>query len=271
MQKILFLSDLHICAPGATIIGLDPAARLQKALDAALTAHGDAAALIVLGDLTHHGLPEEYAVLRGILEAVPIPIIPMLGNHDRREAFLAAFPKAPQTESGHIQHVFDLENHRIITLDSLDGPPYPEGHHAGRLCHARLAFLEDALVSREGRQAIVCIHHPPFATGIVGMDLIRLAQGDSFLDLLARHGAVHLICGHVHRTMSGSIRGVPWSMFKSPCHQGVIDLETPNSHLSSNEPGAYGLALLSDDGVIVHSEDVGIKDRRVYGGYSTDD
>lgn len=271
MQKILFLSDLHICAPGGMIIGLSPSQRLAEALSAAITAHPDAAALVLLGDLTHHGTDAEYVELARLLADVPVPVIPMLGNHDRRDAFLRAFPDAPQMASGHIQQWRDIGRHRLITLDSLDGPPFVEGHHAGRLCDARRAFLEEALVTREGRHAVVCIHHPPFETGIIGMDHIALADGAAFLDLLAGQGGVHLICGHIHRTMSGSARSVPWSMFKSPCHQGVLDLVQPNSHLSSNEPGAYGLALLSDDGVVIHTEDVGLADVRIFGGYSADD
>jgi 3',5'-cyclic AMP phosphodiesterase CpdA len=173
--------------------------------------------------------------------------------------------------SGHIQQWRDFGQHRVITLDSLDGPPFVDGHHSGRLCDSRRAFLEDALATRNGRHAVVCIHHPPFETGIVGMDCIALAEGAAFLDLLAQHGDVHLICGHIHRTISGSARGVPWSMFKSPCHQGVLDLVQPNSHLSSNEPGAFGVVLLSDDGVVVHSEDVGLANVRIFGGYHADD
>lgn len=270
MQKIIFISDPHICAPEQTIIGLDPSARLQAALAAATTDHPDAVAIILLGDLTHHGRADEYRELHRILAQTSIPIIPMLGNHDRRAAFFAQFPDAPQTPSGHVQHVLDVAGHRIITLDSLDGPPYPDDHHAGRICAARRAFLEHALATRAGRHALVCIHHPPFDTGIAGMDAIKLAQGDAFLDLLSSHGNLHLICGHIHRTMSGSTSGIPWSMFKSPCHQGVIDLIAPNAHLSTNEPGAYGLALLADDGVIIHSEDVGLHDRLIFGGYGTE-
>ncbi len=191
----------------------------------------------------------------------------MLGNHDRRDAFLQVFPDAPQSPSGHIQHVMDLGHHRIITLDSLDAPPYVTDHHSGRLCADRLGFLAGALDGCKGRHALVCIHHPPFDTGIVGMDRIKLANGAGFLDLLAGHGNLHLICGHIHRTISGSTRGVPWSILKSPCHQGVLALETPNAHLSSNGPGAYGIALLTEGGVVLHSEDVGLPDVRVFGGY----
>lgn len=266
MDKILFISDPHVTAAGETIIGLDPAVRLQAVLDAALLAHGDAALLVLLGDLTHHGDVAAYDRLRRLLDPVPIPVIPMLGNHDRRAAFLDVFTDAPLTD-GFVQAVRDIGETRLITLDSLDGPPYPADHHAGRLCSRRLRFLEEALAGREGQQAIVCIHHPPFDTGILGMDRIKLAAGGAFLDLLARHGNLHLVCGHVHRTISGSTRGVPWTIFKSPCHQGVLDLASPNSDLSTNEPGAYGVAILSADSIVIHSEDVGLKDVRIFGGY----
>ncbi|WP_333712556.1 metallophosphoesterase [Yoonia sp.] len=269
MDKLLFITDTHMTEAGRFIIGLDPAARLQAVLDAALAAHADVAALVILGDLTHNGTEAEYRRLKPLLDAVPIPVIPMLGNHDRRAAFQKVFPDAPQAE-GFVQSMRDIGETRLITLDSLDGPPYPDDHHAGRLCDTRLRFLDKALATRAGRQAIVCIHHPPFDTGIIGMDMIKLAEGDAFLDLLARHGNLHLVCGHVHRTMSGSTRGVPWTILKSPCHQGVLDLTSPDAHLSTNEPGAYGLALLMGDGIVIHSEDVGLKGVRIFGGYDAE-
>lgn len=256
MQKILVISDLHISRAGDRIIGLDPSARLQRVLDAAKTDHPDALYLILLGDLTHHGLPEEYERLATQLAGYPIPIIPLLGNHDRRAAFLTAFPDSTVSDSGHIQYVIDLPQHRLITLDTLDGPPYPAGHHSGKLCQARMQFLAGALKGAEGRMPIVFTHHPPVMSGIVGMDKIRLADGAAFLDVLAAHNPVHLISGHIHRVMSGTTRGVGWSMFKSPCHQGVINLTDANSSLSVDEPGSYGLLLLSEDGIVVHHQDV---------------
>ena len=270
MQKVLFVSDPHICLPGQKIIGLDPSARLSEVLVAATTAHPDAAALVLLGDLTHHGAPGEYAALAQVLDKVRVPIIPMLGNHDRRDAFLDQFAGAPQTASGHIQQWCDIGAHRIITMDSLDGPPYPDQHHAGFLCADRLAFLDHALSTRAGRHAIVCIHHPPFNTGVIGMDRIKLRNGAQVLDLLARHGNLHLVCGHLHQTISGNAHGIPWTVFKSPCHQGVVELVNPTSGLSTNEPGAYGLGLLAPDGVIIHSVDVGTG-AQIFDGYSAKD
>ena len=104
MQKLLVISDPHICEPGETIIGLDPNTRFEQVLGAATTAHPDATAVILLGDLTHNGLATEYEVLHRILEKKSIPVIPMLGNHDRREAFLEVFTSTKTDENGFLQY-----------------------------------------------------------------------------------------------------------------------------------------------------------------------
>jgi Icc-related predicted phosphoesterase len=42
----------------------------------------DADVLVLTGDLTHHGFPEEMAVLLSALAEVKVPVIAVLGNHD---------------------------------------------------------------------------------------------------------------------------------------------------------------------------------------------
>ena len=255
MQKVLLLSDLHLREAGKTIIGLDPLARFKAALDQAITDHPDADHLILMGDLTHSGLPAEYDVLRGAIAHCPISVTMMIGNHDHRATLGAAFPDAPRTPQGHVQRVLDLPHHRIITLDTYTQTPDPK--HSGYLCADRLAWLQEVLETREERIPLVFAHHPPHAIGLPGMDAIALRNGDDLLDMLQSTGA-HLFCGHVHRTISGQIRGIPYAIFKSPCHQAPLDLVSDDSTLSTPEPGAYGLLLLSRDSIIVHSEDVGL-------------
>ncbi|MEL6960489.1 MAG: phosphodiesterase [Pseudomonadota bacterium] len=255
MKKVLVLTDLHLKARGGTIIGLDPVTRFEEALQAATSAHPDAAAVILTGDLTHSGRVEEYEVLRDVLRTCPSPVHLMLGNHDNRATFRSVFPKHPVTPDGHVQQVIDLGGHRLILLDTFDDAPDPP--HAGRLCDRRLAWLKAALDGADGRQPVVFAHHPPMTVGIAGMDPIRLTNGETLLSLLAPTSA-HLVCGHLHRTVSGVARGVPFTIFKSTCHQGLLDLDDPDSTLSVAEPAAYGLLLLTPGQVIAHSEDIGL-------------
>lgn len=254
-DKILVLTDLHLRGVGETIIGLDPIARLKDALDAALGEHPDAKVLILMGDLTHSGRAAEYEILRDMLRDCPIPVTYMIGNHDLRGPFRAAFPDVPVTPLGHVQQIIDLPDHRIITLDTHQADAVPT--HSGLLCAHRLAWLDAALAGADGRLPLVFAHHPPHAVGLPGMDEIALVNGADLLDRLARANA-HLFCGHVHRTISGQADGVPFTMFKSTCHQAPLDLLAVDSTLSNAEPAAYGLLLLHKGGVIAHSEDIGL-------------
>ena len=253
--KIIVLTDLHICAPGEAIIGLDPTARLLAVLTQALTEHPDAAEIIFTGDLTHYGRPEDYTALISALPANSPPIHLMLGNHDRRAPFLAAFPDAPTTPQGHVQQHIDLPGWRLILLDTLDDPQTGT-EHSGLLCDARLRWLDHALATAGPRKTIVFAHHPPFDTGFDGMDAIKLRDGPELMARLAAAGVHLLVCGHIHRTIFSVTGGVACAVFKSPCHQMPLALGPASIHLSVDEPGAYGLLLLREDGVVVHSQDV---------------
>ena len=113
------------------------------------------------------------------------------------------------------------------------------------------------LLATAGRRAVVIfMHHPPHATGFVGMDALRLCNETEFYRLLATAGNVrHIFAGHVHRTISGSCRGIPFSIFKSPVHQQPMTFDLPDSSLSVDEPAAYGIVFLRRDGILVHTED----------------
>lgn len=258
--KIVIVTDLHITAPDETIIGLDPSARLNAVLDHAAKHHADASLLVAMGDLTHHGRPDEYAQLIKNMpnwtDQIPCPLTLMLGNHDRRAPFLDAFAGAQTTPSGHVQTCVDLGPWRVITLDSLDDPQTGL-EHSGYLCADRLDWLAERLAEAPDQRAIVFIHHPPFDTGFDGMDGIKLRNGDDLMAVLKASGRVEmLICGHVHRTIFTTFQGIPAAVLKSPCHQMPMALGPASIHLSVDEPGAYGVLLLTRNGPILHSEDV---------------
>ncbi|MEM9434433.1 MAG: phosphodiesterase [Pseudomonadota bacterium] len=255
-SKLLIFSDLHICASGETIIGLDPEVKLRQALAHATARHGDADHVVFLGDLTHHGRLEEFQLLRDILSSLDLPTTFLVGNHDRRERFLEVFGEAPTTASGHVQTSVKLGHTTLITLDTLDGPPYPAGHHSGRLCEHRLGWLEAELDRAQPGPVLLAMHHPPVETGFEGMDAIRLKDDAAFWNVIAAcESPVHLLCGHVHRTISGQARGVPFTILKSTCHQMPMTLQRSSSGSSVDEPGAYGIALLHRDQIILHTED----------------
>lgn len=253
-QKIIVLTDIHVRAPGELISGIDPVARLKAVLARATSDHPDAAEIIVMGDLTNEGSTLEFETLRAALPT-PCPQIRwMLGNHDRRQPFLNAFPDTPVTPSGFAQQIIDLVDWRLILLDTLDEKA-PD-MHSGLLCEDRLAWLDAALAGAEDRKVLVFMHHPPYETGFQGMDMIRLRNGPDVISRLKAAQIELLVCGHVHRVISSVIDGVPSAIFKSTCHQLPFDMSPASIHLAVDEPGAYGLLLLGSNGVVVHSVDV---------------
>lgn len=255
MQKILVFTDLHIREVGKTIIGIETLERFAEGLEHALKNHPDAARIVLMGDLANSGKVAEYERLKPLLDACPIPVSLMPGNHDNRDNLLAVLPDTPSRD-GFMQTVVDVGDTRLILLDTLDGPPYRNYHHSGLLCAQRMAWFKAALEDAGDKRVLVFTHHPAFAVGLDGMDEIRLANDRAFLDLVKIHPNVaHIFSGHLHRTISGNIEGLGFSVFKSTAQQTPLILNGLDVSMSSGEPGGYGLILLTPQSVIVHTED----------------
>ena len=257
MTRLIVFTDLHLLAEGGRIIGIDPAARLRNAVQHVNRHHAGAARVICTGDLAHRGEHDAYRLLKSILGELRVPYSLLVGNHDRREEFVTVFADHPRDEHGFVQQAIDVPQGRLLLLDTLDAPPYEfPRSYSGLLCARRMAWLDRQLTDAAGRPVYVFMHHPPHPVGFPGMDSIRLRDGDGFYALLERHGNVrHLFAGHVHRTIGGSHRGIPFSVFKSPAHQQPMTFESSDHSASVDEPGAYGIVFLGPDGVLVHTED----------------
>lgn len=267
MSKLIVFTDLHILPEGGRIIGLDPSERLRKGIAHVNLHHPDTHHVLFTGDLTHRGDVASYQRLRDLLSELRCPYSLLLGNHDQRENFLSVFPEAPLDANGFVQQALDIAPHtgqgvhpdgaRLLLLDTLFAPPYNfPGSYSGFLCEQRMDWLAQQLASAGKRPVHIFMHHPPHATGFVGMDAIALKNGEAFYELLLHHGNVrHIFAGHVHRTISGTSHGIAFSVFKSPCHQQPMPFAAEDTMLSVDEPGAYGIVLLRPDGVLVHTED----------------
>jgi 3',5'-cyclic-AMP phosphodiesterase len=254
MTKLLLFTDLHLGHETPP----EPLEQFKAALTHALAAHGDAVHVVIMGDLTHSGQVVEYQQLKSALADVPMPVTLMMGNHDARDGFLKVFPDAPTAGSGHVQSVVDMGDLRLITLDTLDQKPLSERHNAGILCIDRLNWLSDRLSEAPNRATILFAHHPPFATGLPGMDAIGLQNGGDLLGLLAHHPQVrHIFCGHQHRTVSGTARGLGFSILSSTWRQLELNMDGPKNRFSDSTPGVYGVVLASGDSVVLHSEAFG--------------
>jgi 3',5'-cyclic-AMP phosphodiesterase len=251
-MKIVHLSDTHIVAAPDTLYGLDPRERFRRAVDHINAHHSGAALCVVTGDLVHWGEPHAYDAFREIVSKLVPPVAMLIGNHDDRAAFRTCFPDIACDRSGFVQSARQLSGHTLLTLDTK-----AEQGHAGAYCSTRLAWLAAALDAAE-RPILLFMHHPPFRVGIPGMDEIALADRIAFADVVRPHAhrIRHLFLGHVHRPVAGNWLGTPFTVVRSINHQvalrlGVTDTEVYGCH----EPPGYSVAILGDEGLVVHGCD----------------
>ncbi|SAK49081.1 phosphodiesterase [Caballeronia hypogeia] len=247
------ISDLHITPPGTLAYGrVDTAAFLARAIDALNALDPRPDAVLVTGDLVDAGGIDEYRHLRSFLDRLHMPWRLLVGNHDDRDHFRAVFADRPELAGdSFVQYAFDAGAVRVIALDTLD-----PGSGAGRLCAARLAWLEAELEACRDRPVLIGMHHPPIRCGIGFMDDIRLAPEDSrALDaLVRRHPNVErIVCGHVHRAISSRFGGTVVWCAPSTAHQVALQLKPDGPEALVMEPPAFGLHLWqADTGLITH-------------------
>ena len=223
-MKLVQVTDLHILRPGFGIFGIDPRARLEAAIADINRHHGDAALCLFTGDLTDNGAPEAFGELREMLGQLELPYRLLLGNHDDRSNFLAAFPESACDPAGFVQSRVSLEGRELLLLDT-----HEPGQGAGTYCARRCTWLREALAAAEGRPVYIFMHHPPFDIGVPCMDRIKLADDAAFAEAVAGADNIkHLFFGHVHRPVSGSWRGIPFSALRSTAHQVPFDTVTPD-------------------------------------------
>lgn len=248
------ITDLHIRPRGKPAYRVSETNALsERALDVVARLSPRPDALVITGDLTDCGLPEEYELLRAMLAPLDIPVLLVPGNHDRRETLIEglALDQRQVLDHGFVQFVADLGPMRLIGLDTL-----LPGKSAGALCDKRLAFLDKALDEANGKPVAIFMHHPPFDCGIAHMDAIRLLDGaEDFAAIVARHPNVErILCGHHHRPIITRFGGTIAQIAPSVTHQVTLDLSETSAATFHMEPPAYLLhSFRQGAGFVTHT------------------
>ena len=250
----LHFTDPHLPPPGETVLGGDPAPALAAALADAAERHGPggpipASFAVFTGDLVRDGEPAAYARLREMLAGLPWPVHLLLGNHDDRGAFRAAFPDAAVDEDGFLQRAFSTPAGLCLMLDT-NAP----GRLEGELCDRRLRWLAARLAESTG-PVLLFLHHPPLPVGIPFMDSIALRGADALWETLAPHRerVRHIFHGHLHRPIAGSWRGVPLSSVRGTAFAVSLDHRPGKAAVSHEEAPSYALARAQGEGLVVHT------------------
>ncbi len=189
MTRLVFITDLHIGQPDADTYGVDVRANFLNVLEEVRALQPEA--LIIGGDICFREPDAEvYAWVRSQLEALPFPALAIAGNHD--EAPL--MKEVLGLDSAHAHELFfrhDFNGWPALFLDTSKAA----------CSEAQYAWFERQLA--EVGEALVFLHHPPFAAGVPYMDRNHAFGEPRLAALLAGHGhPLHLFCGHYHVELS---------------------------------------------------------------------
>lgn len=250
------ISDLHVQPAGQRAYGIVDTNRLLAAAIAQLNRLQPQPDLVVAsGDLVDERTEAEYEMLKSLLAPLRAPLYLAMGNHDNRTAFRAVFPDLPYVPpTGFVQYVLDDYPVRIMVLDTLvDGEGY------GDMDAERLAWLETQLAVHPQKPTIIFMHHPPFATGLLGMDQSRCRGNEALADLIAQYPNVQRVaCGHLHRSIQTMWAGTVGSVAPSVAHQVALKLSEAHPPALVMEPPAFHLHLWDDaTGLVTHTAFIG--------------
>lgn len=251
------VSDLHVRARGELSYRVvDTSAMLRACVEHLAKLKPQPDAVVITGDLTDGGLPDEYAELRELLAPLTMPLYLIPGNHDSHGALRAAFPDHEYLRQAPRFAHYAIEDHplRIVAADTVI-----PGETGGELCEERLAWLDRTLAQAPVRPTVVIMHHPPFTTFIDHMDRHGLRNPRALEAVIRRHPQVEaLLCGHVHRAIETRFAGTVARIAPSCAHQIALNT-TPGARLHFvMEPPGYRLhAYTPSAGLVSHTAYVG--------------
>jgi calcineurin-like phosphoesterase family protein len=169
--------------------------------------------LLIPGDLTQHGEPENHAWLGDRLHQLPFPVYVIPGNHD------VPVPEADQQSIG--WHEFPNYYRKFgyeqtdklhyctaiapgVKLIGLNSNQFNEdGKQIGSVDDAQLIWLEDCLAKAQDDLILVMIHHnilehfPNQTKHPIGQRYM-LENAPAFLKILQRHNVQIIFTGHLH-------------------------------------------------------------------------
>jgi len=251
-MKFIQVTDTHLVPRGEVLHGLDPCDRLDACIDDINRHHGDAELCIITGDLAHHGQPQAYSDLKACLSRLRMPCHLLVGNHDHRGRLLDEFPDLLVDGNGFLQTVIETDAGHFLLLDTIE-----QGKAWGAYCANRLAWLRGAIEAAEGAPVYLFMHHPPFPVGLACLDRLGLgSDGERIAEVIAPIANIrHLFFGHVHRPITGSWRGIPFSTMRGTNHQVPFDFDALDVVPKSHEQPAYAVVFLEERQTTVHFHD----------------
>jgi uncharacterized protein len=217
MVRIAAAGDVH-CSP-----------ERREEIQASFTRiASEADAVLLAGDLTIHGVPEEAAVLAEVCRDLPVPVVAVLGNHDwhggRHDEIVSVLEEAGITVLDRGWTVCDLNGTRVGIVGTkgfVGGFPdsaLPDfGEPVLRAVYAEttaeVAALDKGLEAVSGCPLrVVLLHYAPTSTTLEGepKGIYAFLGSDRLAGPIAEHTPDLVLHGHGHAgQFEGFIGAIP--------------------------------------------------------------
>ena len=225
------LSDIHIGGPNK-----GSGERFSAAIGEINAMSRTPDLVLVTGDVTHNGTPEEWAEFKERLGVCVAPWIAISGNHDRPISDLAGHRSM---EAGPLRLVLlDTSNDEFTAEDS--------------------EWLDGELSAWPEIPTVVAIHQPPFETGIWWMDCVGLRGASLFEEVIRQHEQVlKVLSGHVHRLIQTNWEGCSLWVCPSTSVSVAGDIDPSHQPAETAEPPSFSLHAYTGKGIVSHVVPVG--------------
>jgi 3',5'-cyclic AMP phosphodiesterase CpdA len=237
------LSDLHVGG-----------ARYREELLRAAIAEVNAAGpdlVVVAGDLTDEGYPDQYPIAKRELERIECPNVVLVpGNHDARHVGYLYFEETLGARDSRLRLELGGSTVALVAVDSSK-PDLDEGE-VGR---EHYGWIEEGFAGEADLRVFACHHHLMPVPG-TGRERNQVLDAGDVLSLLRRLGVELVLSGHRHMPYVWPVAG----MFI--VHSGTVSTLRTRGFPHP----AYNLILVSEARIAVELRIPG-GDRRDLGDY----
>jgi Icc-related predicted phosphoesterase len=168
--------------------------------------------LVIAGDFTNHGMPEEMRAVLGVLEHIRIPVVAVLGNHDHESGHQDELAGMLRIAGVHLLdgHCYEIDGIGFAGTKGFCGgfAPYelmPFGEQGIKtfveIAEREAIKLDYGLAQTKAQKKVAITHYAPIKETIVGEpEPIFPFLGSSRLErALEAHHPVLALHGHAHK------------------------------------------------------------------------
>ncbi|MEV0250473.1 metallophosphoesterase [Nocardia sp. NPDC050712] len=210
-------------------------------------------AILVTGDVTDSGRPEQYAqAARALRSEIPLYFLP--GNHDDRAAFRTGLLGEPAATTPINQAAWIGAGAAGVTVALLDSSI--PGDSGGRLAPETYDWLAEFLrTAPAGNPILLALHHPAAPLFSPVVDVIALQDPDRLAEIVAGDDRIlGVLTGHAHSAAATTFAGKP--LLAAPSTASVLggewELELPDHVMDYAPDPAIALHVIENHRITTH-------------------